>query len=148
MENAWQYLKNGGTMIYSTCTLNKEENEENIEWFLNKHKDAHVEKIFLGNMDNFVYNANGSLTILPNEYMDGFFIAKISKEIVGGNMKNLLDYTLDELKYWMKENGESAFRAKQVFSWIYKEVYNFNDMNNIPKSLKEKLENNFYYRYA
>ena len=28
MENAWQYLKNGGTMIYSTCTLNKEENED------------------------------------------------------------------------------------------------------------------------
>ena len=80
MENAWQYLKNGGTMIYSTCTLNKEENEDNVEWFLNKHKDAKVEKIFLGNMDNFVYNADGSLTILPNEYMDGFYIAKIVKK--------------------------------------------------------------------
>ena len=80
MENSWQYLKNGGTMIYSTCTLNKEENEDNVEWFLNKHKDAKVEKIFLGNMDNFVYNADGSLTILPNEYMDGFYIAKIVKK--------------------------------------------------------------------
>ena len=80
MENAWQYLKNGGTMIYSTCTLNKEENEDNVEWFLNKHKDAKVEKTFLGNMDNFVYNADGSLTILPNEYMDGFYIAKIVKK--------------------------------------------------------------------
>ena len=58
-------------------------------------------------------------------------------------MLNLLDYTLDELQNWMKENNESAFRAKQVFSWIYKKVYNFNDMNNIPKSLKEKLENSF-----
>ena len=28
MENAWTYLKTGGTMLYSTCTLNKEENEE------------------------------------------------------------------------------------------------------------------------
>lgn len=80
MENAWAYLKNGGTMIYSTCTLNIEENQENIEWFLNKHKDAKVEKIFLGNMDNFIYNNDGSLTILPNEYMDGFYIAKISKK--------------------------------------------------------------------
>ena len=58
-------------------------------------------------------------------------------------MLNLLDYTLDELQNWMKENNESGFRAKQVFSWIYKKVYNFNDMNNIPKSLKEKLENSF-----
>lgn len=80
MENAWAYLKNGGTMIYSTCTLNIEENQDNIEWFLNKHKDAKVEKIFLGNMDNFIYNNDGSLTILPNEYMDGFYIAKISKK--------------------------------------------------------------------
>ena len=40
-------------------------------------------------------------------------------------MLNLLDYTLDELQNWMKENNESAFRAKQVFSWIYKKVYNF-----------------------
>ena len=80
MENAWMYLKNGGTMIYSTCTLNTEENQDNIEWFLNKYKDAKVEKVFLGNMDNFIYNNDGSLTILPNEYMDGFYIAKISKK--------------------------------------------------------------------
>ena len=80
MENAWVYLKNGGTMIYSTCTLNTEENQDNVEWFLNKYKDAKVEKIFLGNMDNFIYNNDGSLTILPNEYMDGFYIAKISKK--------------------------------------------------------------------
>ena len=80
MENAWAYLKNGGTMIYSTCTLNTEENQDNVEWFLNKHKDAKVEKIFLGNMDNFIYYNDGSLTILPNEYMDGFYIAKISKK--------------------------------------------------------------------
>ena len=59
-------------------------------------------------------------------------------------MKNILDYTLEELQNWMKENGESAFRAKQVFSWIYKDVWNFGDMKNLPKSLKEKLDNNFY----
>ena len=58
-------------------------------------------------------------------------------------MLNLLDYTLEELQSWMKENNEPAFRAKQVFSWIYKQVYNFEDMKNIPKSLKEKLEKSF-----
>lgn len=58
-------------------------------------------------------------------------------------MKNLLDYTLDEFSSWLKENGESAFRSKQVFSWIYKDIWNFDDMKNIPKSLKEKLNENF-----
>ena len=79
MENAWRYLKNGGIMIYSTCTLNKEENEENIDWFISNHKDCTIKKIFIGKQDNLVYNRNGSLTIMPNESMDGFFVAKLEK---------------------------------------------------------------------
>ena len=61
-------------------------------------------------------------------------------------MYNVLDFTLEELQSWMKENGESAFRAKQVFSWIYKNIWNFDDMKNIPVSLKEKLKENFILR--
>lgn len=58
-------------------------------------------------------------------------------------MNNLLDYTLDELKVWMSENGESAFRGKQILSWIYKGVMDFEGMKNIPKSLINKLKENF-----
>ncbi len=58
-------------------------------------------------------------------------------------MENLLDFTPKEFSNWLKENGESAFRAKQVFSWIYKDVWNFDDMRNIPKTLKEKLNEKF-----
>ena len=58
-------------------------------------------------------------------------------------MKNLLDYTLEELQIWMKENNESAFRAKQIFSWLYKNVSDFDGMKNIPKSLADKLKENF-----
>ncbi|MCR4944293.1 MAG: 16S rRNA (cytosine(967)-C(5))-methyltransferase RsmB [Clostridium sp.] len=79
MENAWGYLKKGGIMVYSTCTLNKEENEENVRWFVEKHKDAEIEKIFVGKGKEFKYDKEGMLTIMPNEYMDGFFIAKIRK---------------------------------------------------------------------
>lgn len=58
-------------------------------------------------------------------------------------MKNLLDFTLEELQIWMKENNEPTFRAKQVFSWIYKNVYEFDEMKNISKALQEKLNNSF-----
>lgn len=58
-------------------------------------------------------------------------------------MNNILDFTLEELQNWMKDNGESAFRAKQVFLWIYKECFSFEEMKNIPKTLREKLKNNF-----
>ena len=59
-------------------------------------------------------------------------------------MINILDLNLLELKKWMKSNGESEFRAKQVSDWIYKDIWDFENMNNIPKGVKEKLQNNFY----
>lgn len=58
-------------------------------------------------------------------------------------MKNIYDLTLDELKLWMKENKESEFRSKQVIEWLYKDIKNFDDMRNLPKTLKEKLNSNF-----
>lgn len=59
-------------------------------------------------------------------------------------MLNLLDLNLDEFKEWMKENNEKAYRANQVFDWIYKNVWNFRDMRNIPQSLVAKLDDCFY----
>ena len=59
-------------------------------------------------------------------------------------MDNLLDYSLEELSQWMECNKESKFRSKQVMSWLYKGIFTFDEMKNIPKTLKEKLNNNFY----
>ncbi|MCB2340947.1 23S rRNA (adenine(2503)-C(2))-methyltransferase RlmN [Clostridium estertheticum] len=59
-------------------------------------------------------------------------------------MINILDMDLEELKQWMKSNGESKFRAKQVFDWIYKDICEFENMNNIPQSVREKLQTYFY----
>lgn len=81
LKNAWNYLREGGELVYSTCTLNKKENEEVIDWFVEKNLDCEVEKVFLGKADNVIYNDNGSVTILPNKYMDGFFIAKLKKKV-------------------------------------------------------------------
>lgn len=80
MDVASEYVKKDGVLIYSTCTLNKDENEKNIQWFLEKHKDFKLEKIYLGNSENIIYSNEGYVTILPNKYMDGFFIAKLIKQ--------------------------------------------------------------------
>ncbi|EKQ54002.1 MULTISPECIES: 23S rRNA (adenine(2503)-C(2))-methyltransferase RlmN [unclassified Clostridium] len=58
-------------------------------------------------------------------------------------MNNLLDYTLEELKIWMKENNESAFRGSQILSWIYKGTTEFDNMKNMPKTLIAKLKESF-----
>ncbi|CBZ04343.1 16S rRNA (cytosine(967)-C(5))-methyltransferase RsmB [Clostridium botulinum] len=79
MNNGASYLEEGGILLYSTCTLNKEENEENINWFLKKHKNFKIEPLYYGDVDNIIYHKEGFVSILPNDKMDGFFIAKLKK---------------------------------------------------------------------
>ncbi|MDQ0270287.1 23S rRNA (adenine(2503)-C(2))-methyltransferase RlmN [Cytobacillus purgationiresistens] len=51
---------------------------------------------------------------------------------------------LHDVKEWLKENNEKAFRAEQIFDWLYtKRVTTFDDMSNLSKGLREKLENQF-----
>lgn len=54
------------------------------------------------------------------------------------------DLNWDEWQSWVKENGESAFRAGQIFDWLYiKRVFSFDEMSNLPKTLRDKLKANF-----
>lgn len=57
---------------------------------------------------------------------------------------NILDYDPGELAGVISSYGEKKFRAKQVFSWLAKGVESFDDMINIPASLREFLEQNYY----
>lgn len=79
MNNAAKYVKKDGVILYSTCTLNKEENEKNIQWFLKNHPNFKLEPLFFGSVDNIIYGDSGEVTILPNKFMDGFFIVKIRR---------------------------------------------------------------------
>lgn len=54
-------------------------------------------------------------------------------------MTDLLSLTLEELKGLLLSMGEPAYRARQIFSWMYKGVTRFEDMKNLPASLREKL---------
>ncbi len=65
LDSATKYLKVDGVLVYSTCTLNKKENEFQIEAFLERHKNFELVK---------------EKTILPFEYnSDGFYMAKLVK---------------------------------------------------------------------
>lgn len=76
MINASKYVKVGGKIVYSTCTLNKEENDENVKWFIKNVPGFKIEALNYGNSENIIYEEDGTVTILPNEAMDGFYIAK------------------------------------------------------------------------
>src|SRR5690242_5355627 len=53
---------------------------------------------------------------------------------------DLLALTLPQLQAWLTERGEPAFRAKQLYNWLYQHLStNFGQMTNLPQSLWEKL---------
>lgn len=58
----------------------------------------------------------------------------------------IYDLTLEEWQDWVKANGEAAFRAGQIFDWLYvKRVHDFESMTNLSKSLREKLADSFEF---
>lgn len=55
--------------------------------------------------------------------------------------KNLKSYTYNELEALVRnELGEPSFRAKQIFEWLYRGVDSFDEMSNLSKSLRERLD--------
>ncbi len=58
-------------------------------------------------------------------------------------MKHLKSMTLPEMGAMFKEMGQPAFRAKQVYSWLHKGVRSYEEMTNLPKSLRDTLEENY-----
>ena len=54
-------------------------------------------------------------------------------------MVDIKSMTLEELTAWLKDQGEPAFRARQVFQWLYRGVTSFEEMTNLSKALRQKL---------
>ena len=82
LENCSKYLKQNGELVYSTCSILKEENENLIEKFLQKNKEFKLEKIENFEEEFFKkYLKNDQfLQVYQNKKTDGFFICKLSKK--------------------------------------------------------------------
>lgn len=61
-------------------------------------------------------------------------------------MTNLRDLTLSELEECIVQCGEKKFRASQIYEWLNKGVESYDEMTNVPKSLKEKLQESYYVK--
>lgn len=79
LQNASKYVKVGGTLVYSTCTVQDNENIEIVESFLQSNKRFEFDKIENINID-LENEEKGYIKIYPNVHgMDGFFIAKLKR---------------------------------------------------------------------
>lgn len=77
-----RYVKPGGTLVYSTCTINAEENIENVRWFLEQYPEFEVrslEPVLCSELKDSV--EEGCLQLLPGIHeSDGFFISAFQKK--------------------------------------------------------------------
>lgn len=83
LENAAGYVKKGGVLVYSTCTLCRKENEKNLEWFLQRHPEFAAEDIshFLPADWETDTAKQGYITLLPHKTgTDGFFISRMRRK--------------------------------------------------------------------
>jgi NOL1/NOP2/sun family putative RNA methylase len=92
LRSAVTATKPGGTIVYSTCTLSPEENEEVIDWLLKTETyPLEIEKITIPHLSSdkpllrwknkqYDERVQNCLRILPNAIMEGFFVTKIKKQ--------------------------------------------------------------------
>ncbi len=92
LENAFKNLKAGGELVYSTCSLEPEENEGVIDWLLQRYQNAIVMKVILPGLktspavlefagEKYAPQIQQCLRIWPQDNdTEGFFVAKIKKK--------------------------------------------------------------------
>ena len=79
LETQSSYVKPGGTLLYSTCTVLKRENEDVVSTFLADHGEFTAEPLTLPEI--IPKNETGMLTLIPGEYdTDGFFICRLRRK--------------------------------------------------------------------
>ena len=77
LENACRYVKSGGVLLYSTCTILPEENEGVVDSFLSSHTEFYKEPFCLA---EGLEETNGALTLWPQRHgTDGFYLCRMRK---------------------------------------------------------------------
>ena len=80
LNSAADILKDGGELIYSTCTITDKENTNNIKKFLEERKEFKVEKLYIPENVSGDYDRLGGFCInYKEEIMDNFYIIKLKK---------------------------------------------------------------------
>ena len=122
----------------------KGENEGVVEEFLSGHGDFQTEAFQLPPVGTVGKAAMA--TLWPHRHgMDGLFYLPAQENHMKTDIKSLLP---EEISGILQEMGEASYRGKQVFQWLHRGAVTFEDMTNLPKNLRAKLEERFFYHRA
>ena len=76
-------VKVGGTLVYSTCTVNRKENDKMVEQFLAQHPEYELDATLVNRLPEVLHEQtkNGMVQLFPGDYQtDGFFIACLKRQ--------------------------------------------------------------------
>ena len=79
LDRAAAYLRPGGVLVYSTCSVMREENEDIVDYFLAHHRECSIRRPPAGIAPALVDGNNFFRTNTSHEGMDGFFGAILQK---------------------------------------------------------------------
>ncbi|MCQ2237287.1 MAG: rRNA cytosine-C5-methyltransferase [Bacteroidales bacterium] len=113
LEQAWPMLKAGGYMIYSTCTFNPAENEENVSWLLDNY-DAEVVPVNYSEEWGITAKEHSGMAFLPHKVDgEGLFVCLIRK--TSGRVCKAPKTKVSSKKYTISEQIQSMIPGKEVY---------------------------------
>ena len=136
LTDVWAGLKKEGILVYSTCTFNRQENEENVKWMC-EELGAEVLQIDLnGNSD--IISTDYGYRFYPNKIKgEGFFLSLIRKT---SGYYNTFNYKTDKKSiHEIKANFIEPYALQKPENWSF-----FNENNQI-KAYNKKQLNRFLY---
>ncbi|MCK4903463.1 MAG: 16S rRNA (cytosine(967)-C(5))-methyltransferase RsmB [Candidatus Marinimicrobia bacterium] len=80
LNHVYKFVKQGGALVYATCSLEEEENWQVVEAFLNLHNDFQVASIENHELANLIDEKGALKTFPPENKMDGMFAVKMIRE--------------------------------------------------------------------
>ena len=136
LANVSTYVRPGGVLLYSTCTLRTQENEAVVQAFLASHPDFRLEVFRLPGP--WAWWRRGSAPSGPSGWRPTASSWPNSERRVP--MPDFKSMTPEELAAWCKDQGQPAFRGKQLFQWLHRGVTSTQEMTDLPKAFRAILD--------
>jgi len=122
LQNVWEALKPGGILVYSTCTFNREENEENVNW-ISEELGATIQKPDL-HENTKITETDGGYRFYPHKTKgEGFFISVLRKDESDSFFKNTKPNNTKGIKF-VKQN-EIPYHLTNHLDWLFVNDNNF-----------------------
>ena len=137
LDNVAHYVKPGGVLLYSTCTLRPQENETVVRAFLRFPVGAFLWRDS-GCLAPWGNSRRGFVPFGPSGWGPMDFSWPNSEG--GKTMTDLKSMTPEELTAWCREQGQPAFRGRQLFQWLSRGVVSTQEMTDLPKALRAKID--------